>query len=153
MCILYIGEYRVKRKSFGGGQKDFTTEARKSRDTGRRFLQPESRIPCWLTWFRTQSILNAMEVNIHQAKTHLSKLLRRTIEGEEIIIARAGVPIAKLISIERGKAPRPLDLDRGLFEVPEDFDAPLPPEVIAAFEGKGLRKRRKTKTGGRHCRA
>jgi prevent-host-death family protein len=93
-----------------------------------------------------------MEVNIHQAKTHLSKLLRRTMEGEEIIIARAGVPIARLVSIERGRAQRPLDLDRGVFNVPEDFDAPLPPEIIAAFEGKSLQKRRKTKNGGRHTR-
>jgi prevent-host-death family protein len=67
-----------------------------------------------------------MEVNIHQAKTHLSKLLRRTMEGEEIIIARAGVPIARLVSIQRGRGPFPLGLDRGKCEVPEDFDAPLP---------------------------
>jgi prevent-host-death family protein len=94
-----------------------------------------------------------MEVNIHQAKTHLSKLLRRTMEGEEIIIARAGVPIARLVSVERGKAPRPLDLDRGVYDVPDDFDAPLPPEVIAAFDGEGSRKRRKTKNGGRPSRS
>jgi prevent-host-death family protein len=68
-----------------------------------------------------------MEVNINQAKTHLSKLLRRTMEGEEVIIARAGVPIARLVSVERGKAQRPLDLDRGVYDVPKDFDAPLPP--------------------------
>jgi len=79
-----------------------------------------------------------MKVNIHQAKTQLSKLLRRTMAGEEIIIARAGVPIARLVSVERGAAPRPLDLDRGVFDVPEDFDAPLPPEIIAAFEGKSF---------------
>jgi prevent-host-death family protein len=94
-----------------------------------------------------------MEVNIHQAKTHLSKLLRRTMEGEEIIIARAGVPIARLVSVEREKGPRPLDLDRGVYDVPDDFDAPLPPEVIAAFEGKGSRKRRKTMNGGRPSRS
>jgi prevent-host-death family protein len=57
-----------------------------------------------------------MEVNIHQAKTHLSKLLRRTMEGEEVIIARAGVPIARLVSIERERAPFPLGLDRGTEE-------------------------------------
>jgi prevent-host-death family protein len=93
-----------------------------------------------------------MEVNIHQAKTHLSKLLRRTMAGEEIIIARAGVPIARLVPVEPGKARRPLDLDRGVFVVPEDFDAPLPPEVIAAFEGKRIRKQGKTKNGSRHNR-
>jgi prevent-host-death family protein len=94
-----------------------------------------------------------MEVNIHQAKTHLSKLLRRTMEGEEIIIARAGVPIARLVSLEHGKAPRPLGLDRGVFEVPEDFDAPLPPEIIAAFEGKAMAIRTRAKRGGKRRRA
>lgn len=51
-----------------------------------------------------------MEVNIHQAKTHFSNLLRRAVEGEEIIIAGAGVPIARLVSIKRKKAPFPLGL-------------------------------------------
>ncbi|MGA3325724.1 MAG: type II toxin-antitoxin system prevent-host-death family antitoxin [Terriglobia bacterium] len=94
-----------------------------------------------------------MEVKIRQAKTHLSKLLRRTMAGEEIIIARAGVPIARLVSIERGTAPFPLGLDRGTYEVPEDFDAPLPPEVIAAFEGKAISIRKRAKRGGKRCRA
>ena len=76
-----------------------------------------------------------MEVNVHQAKTHLSKLLRRTMEGEEIVIARAGVPIARLVSVALNQPQRPLDLDRGLYEVPADFDAPLPASVIALFEG------------------
>ena len=72
------------------------------------------------------------EVNIHEAKTHLSRLLLRVSGGEEIVIARAGKPIAKLIPIE----PRPkriLGQDEGLFEVPNDFDAPLPDEVLALF--------------------
>lgn len=92
-----------------------------------------------------------MQINIHEAKTHLSKLLRRTMEGEEIIITRAGVPIARLVSIERGRTPFPLGLDRGAYEVREGFDAPLPHEVIAAFEGKA--KRRKTRNGGRRSRS
>jgi prevent-host-death family protein len=89
-----------------------------------------------------------MEVNVHQAKTHLSKLLRRTMEGEEIIIARAGVPVARLVSVERGAARRPLDIDRGAYDVPEDFDAPLPPEVLAGFEGKTLLKRGRVRKRG-----
>lgn len=88
-----------------------------------------------------------MEVNVHQAKTHLSKLLRRTMEGEEVIIARAGVPIARLVSVAPDKSERSLDLDRGLYEVPEDFDAPLPASVVALFEGsvatKGKRRQRR----------
>jgi prevent-host-death family protein len=94
-----------------------------------------------------------MDVNIHQAKTHLSKLLRRTMAGEEIIIARAGVPIARLVSIERARTPFPLGLDRGAYEVPEDFDAPLPHEVIAAFEGKALSIGTRAMRGGKRRRA
>ena len=94
-----------------------------------------------------------MEVNIHQAKTHLSKLLRRTMGGEEIIIARAGVPIARLVSIRPAKARFPLGLDRGRYEVPQDFDAPLPPELIAAFEGKALPVVKSAKRGGKGRRA
>lgn len=86
-----------------------------------------------------------MTVNIHQAKTHLSKLLKRVEAGEEITIARAGVPVARLVSAEPARVRRPLDLDRGKFEVPEDFDAPLPAEVLAAFYGEPV----KAAKGGR----
>lgn len=71
-------------------------------------------------------------VGVHEAKTHLSRLLRRVSAGEEIVIARGGKPVARLVPVEW--RPRVLGRDRGLFEVPDDFDAPLPPEVIAAFE-------------------
>lgn len=74
-----------------------------------------------------------MKVSVHEAKTHLSRLLRRVAGGEEIIIARAGKPVARLVP-EPGDGPRILGSDRGLFEVPEDFDAPLPDDVIADFE-------------------
>jgi len=77
-----------------------------------------------------------MEVNIHQAKTHLSRLLQRVAGGEEITIARAGVPVARLVAIDKGRTPRPLGMDRGRFRVPEDFDGPLPDEVLALFEGR-----------------
>jgi prevent-host-death family protein len=73
------------------------------------------------------------EVNIHEAKTHLSRLLVRVAGGEEIVIARAGKPVAKLVPIEP-KPQRVLGQDEGLFEVPEDFDAPLPDEVLALFQ-------------------
>jgi prevent-host-death family protein len=72
------------------------------------------------------------EVNVHEAKTHLSRLLLRVAGGEEIVIARAGKPVAKLVAIEP-KPQRVLGQDEGLFEVPEDFDAPLPGEVLALF--------------------
>lgn len=73
-------------------------------------------------------------VNIHEAKTHLSRLLRRVAAGEEIVIARAGHPIARLVPL-RPSGRRELGRDRGAFTVPEDFDEPLPPEIIEAFEG------------------
>ena len=74
-----------------------------------------------------------IEVNVHQAKTHLSRLLRRVAAGEEVLISRAGRPVARLVPARERKA-RQLGLDRGLFEVPEDFDSPLPEEVLRDFE-------------------
>lgn len=77
---------------------------------------------------------SAAEVNVHEAKTHLSRLLRRVAAGEEIVIARAGVPLARLVPVERRPARR-FGADRGLFDVPEDFDAPLAEDVLRDFEG------------------
>jgi prevent-host-death family protein len=74
------------------------------------------------------------EVNVHEAKTHLSRLLRRVAGGEEIVIARAGVPVARLVPVEE-RPKRVFGGDRGRFEVPEDFDAPLPEEIVRGFEG------------------
>jgi len=96
--------------------------------------------------------ITVMEVNIHQAKTHLSRLLQRVAAGEEITIARAGVPIARLVALEAARARRPLDLDRGVYEVPEDFDAPLPPEILAGFNGKLLKGSRHDRKAGRRER-
>lgn len=84
-----------------------------------------------------------MKVNTHQAKTHLSELLRHVAGGEEVTIARAGVPIARLVAVEKKVTQRPLGLDRGRFEVPEDFDAPLPPDLLATFYGKPSRGTRR----------
>ncbi len=75
-------------------------------------------------------------VNIHQAKTNLSRLLSRVELGEEIVIANRGIPIAKLVpfrtSLDRRSS---LGQDRGIFVVPDDFNAPLPEDILAAFEG------------------
>ncbi|MEM7582274.1 MAG: type II toxin-antitoxin system Phd/YefM family antitoxin [Acidobacteriota bacterium] len=73
-------------------------------------------------------------VNVHEAKTHLSRLLIRVAEGEEIVIAKSGKPVARLVAVEQSAKRRVLGQDRGLFEVPEDFDDPLPEEVLASFE-------------------
>jgi prevent-host-death family protein len=73
------------------------------------------------------------EVGIHEAKTHLSRLLRRVAAGEEIVIKHGDRPVARLVPI-RSREQRELGRDRGLFDVPEDFDAPLDEEVLKTFE-------------------
>ncbi len=74
------------------------------------------------------------EVNVHQAKTQLSQLLRRVEAGEEVIIARAGKPIARLVAVQAGSTDRPLGVDVGIVRVAPDFDAPLPEELLGDFE-------------------
>jgi prevent-host-death family protein len=76
-------------------------------------------------------------VNIHEAKTHLSRLVEDASEGEEIVIAKAGKPVARLVPVRPARKRRKLGWLRGKLEVSEDFDAPLPDEVIADFEGRG----------------
>lgn len=72
-------------------------------------------------------------VNIHEAKTHLSRLLVRAARGEEIIIAKAGKPIAKLVPVARPVTRRKLGMARGQIWISPDFDAPLPKELREAF--------------------
>ena len=67
-----------------------------------------------------------MVVNVHEAKTHLSRLLKRVTAGEEITIARDGVPVAKLIALVPAGGRRPLGMDRGTLWIADDFDAPDP---------------------------
>ena len=74
-------------------------------------------------------------VNVHEAKTHLSRLLERVEKGEEIIIARAGRPVARLFPVEPRHATRVLGLDRETASIADDFDAPLPEDVLRDFEG------------------
>lgn len=71
-------------------------------------------------------------VNIHQAKTNLSRLLSRVELGEEIIISNRGIPVAKLVPFHVSSNRR---ASRGDFIVPKDSDVPLPEEMLAAFEG------------------
>lgn len=80
-----------------------------------------------------------MEVNIHEAKTHLSRLLQRVAAGEEVTIARSGVPVARLVAVEPG-AKRPLGFARGEVWVAADFDAPLPDDLLKEFYGGELPK-------------
>jgi prevent-host-death family protein len=75
-------------------------------------------------------------VNIHAAKTHLSRLVEEAAAGKDIIIAKAGTPVAKLGPlVPTGRKKRRLGLLSGRITVPADFDAPLPDQVLDAFEG------------------
>ncbi|HEY0206271.1 MAG TPA: type II toxin-antitoxin system Phd/YefM family antitoxin [Acetobacteraceae bacterium] len=76
-------------------------------------------------------------VNIHAAKTHLSRLVDAAAAGEEIIIARAGTPVARLVPFAAPKKPdRELGTLEGKLNIRDDFDAPLPDDVLALFEGR-----------------
>lgn len=72
-------------------------------------------------------------INIHEAKTHLSRFVDQAAAGEEIIIARAGKPVARLVSLDTLPTRRKLGIFKGRLNVPDDFDAPLPDEVLAGF--------------------
>jgi prevent-host-death family protein len=74
-----------------------------------------------------------VQVTIHEAKTHLSRLLKRVACGEEIVIAKGDKPVARLVPMDQPRA-RVLGRDEGLFTVPENFDAPLPEELLKSFE-------------------
>lgn len=75
------------------------------------------------------------QVNVHEAKTQLSKLLARVAAGEEIVIARAGKPVARLVPVAQKRKRRVLGLDAGKeFWIADDFDDPLPPEIQKYFE-------------------
>jgi len=73
------------------------------------------------------------EVNVHEAKTHLSRLLLRVEAGEEILISRAGKPIARLVPARKARGRRRPGRFVGKGRVADDFNAPLPPEVLAEF--------------------
>jgi prevent-host-death family protein len=75
-------------------------------------------------------------VNVHEAKTHLSKLLARVEKGQEVLISRAGKPVARLVPHEESPPAPVFGSDRGKLIVPDDFDAPLPDDVLASFEDR-----------------
>jgi prevent-host-death family protein len=72
--------------------------------------------------------------NVHEAKTHLSKLLDRVAQGEEVIIAKSGKPVAKLVRV--AAEPRRPGRLKGRIRVSADFDEPLPEEILTAFRGE-----------------
>ncbi|MBU0986838.1 MAG: type II toxin-antitoxin system Phd/YefM family antitoxin [Proteobacteria bacterium] len=78
-----------------------------------------------------------IRLNIHEAKTHLSRYLKRLEQGETILLCKRNVPIAEIRPLSAGRAePRPVGLARGEFAVSPEFFDPLPDELLDAFEGK-----------------
>ena len=77
-----------------------------------------------------------MTVNIHEAKTQLSRLVEEAAGGREIVIAKAGRPVARLVPLASPVRRKQLGLLRGKIRVAPDFDAPLPDDVLDGFEGK-----------------
>jgi len=75
-------------------------------------------------------------VNMHAAKTHLSRLVEEAAAGEEIVIAKAGRPVARLVPLETRAQPRRPGLLKGEIWMADDFDAPLSETVMAAFRGE-----------------
>ena len=74
-----------------------------------------------------------LTVNMHQAKSDLSRLVARALEGDEVIIARRGQPVARLVPVRQ---PRVGGLDRGKMWISPDFDDPLPEDLQRFFEGR-----------------
>jgi antitoxin (DNA-binding transcriptional repressor) of toxin-antitoxin stability system len=77
-----------------------------------------------------------IRLNIHEAKTHLSRHLAELPEGEVIVICRRNVPIAEIRLLPQARtSPRPIGLARGQIKVPPEFFEPLPDDMLTAFEG------------------
>ena len=75
------------------------------------------------------------KVNVHEAKTHLSRLLKEVEAGEEVLIARDSEPVARLVPVRPAAQKRTFGHMRGMFEVPDDFDEP-DPEIERMFYGE-----------------
>jgi prevent-host-death family protein len=75
-------------------------------------------------------------VNIHEAKTNLSRLIAEVAGGAEVVIAKAGKPVAKLVPVDRGRPLRKPGFLKGRIRIADDFDAPLPKAFLDAFEGR-----------------
>jgi prevent-host-death family protein len=74
------------------------------------------------------------KVNIYEAKTQLSRLVEEVASGEDVVIARAGRPVARLTRLQKAGGKRRLGLLDGRFKIPDDFNRPLPEEVLRTFE-------------------
>ncbi len=77
-------------------------------------------------------------INIHEAKTHLSRFVKQAAAGEEIIIAKAGKPMARLVPLSHTPSRRNLGMFKGQLNVPDNFDEPLSDEVTRIFENSSI---------------
>lgn len=75
------------------------------------------------------------QVTIHEAKTNLSRLVEEVARGDDIVIVKAGKPVARLVAVDDDTTPRPRGLLKGSIWIADDFDAPLPPQIIQSSEG------------------
>lgn len=79
-------------------------------------------------------LVRMKQVNIHEAKTHFSRLVEEAAKGKEIVIARAGKPVARLVPLKSAKRRKRIGVLKGQFlRIGDDFDAPLPPELAEPF--------------------
>ena len=76
------------------------------------------------------------KVNIYEAKTRLSQLVEEAAAGQDVVIARAGRPVARLTRLALTKGKRRLGVLDGRFRIPDDFNRSLPPSILRCFEGK-----------------
>jgi len=78
-----------------------------------------------------------IKLNVHEAKTHLSRYLTRLADGEAIVLCKRNVPVAEIRGLKPARTERrPIGLAKGLFEIPPEFFEPLADEMLDAFEGK-----------------
>ncbi len=80
--------------------------------------------------------MSQMTYNLYEAKTSLSRLVDRAANGEEIVLSKAGRPLAKLVPFQRTTLPRQPGGWEGRMRIADDFDEPLPSEILAGFEGR-----------------
>ena len=75
----------------------------------------------------------AVQVNIYEAKSKLSKLINQVIAGEEVIVAKSGKPVAKIVPFEKPTQNRKPGSAKGKLIIADDFDAPLPDDILQGF--------------------
>jgi prevent-host-death family protein len=77
-------------------------------------------------------------VNMHEAKTHLSRIVKEVAEGEDVVISRSGTPVVRLVPVEEAKRPRKPGSMKGKVWISPDFDEEMP-EILAGYQGEGVK--------------